>query len=462
MYTQARRPAAALRCRQGIIQLWRRKVAALLALALLLAPQTAHAQEDTALRQIVQDAATYVAQRALTANARGHAAQTDETDAERSSSDSQSPTPPPGVVTRPQDDIEEPAEDPAEGSADGSEPAQASAAGADWFNYANAGVTVTVPAAWETISPDAETIFATSAPSSEFAVVMVDIGADIPSFIALTLFRVAGGDMLQEWIPDAEMKGVASAFTAQGLPMVRLDFNAEIDGEPATGAFFVISAGSQAYVLLVAGTVDEFDRYAEEAEEVVDSLAFDPSLITYVQADAQADGEPLVYTDDEGLISVSLPDGWFAADTGDEQLPVILMDPTISYVMMLSTDTTLDTSFDASRRELFDTEDGTPDPAVLDEIAARLADLLGERGDSLIFDPDLTTTYPRAGGVIIRMVGEGDFSAGTMAPVALYLDLRTAGGALVILVGEIDPALADEESLFDVVTSINTPESSTP
>src|SRR5690606_34676254 len=171
--TQASRSVAALRYRQGIIQLWRRKVAALLALALLLAPQTAHAQEDTALRQIVQDAATYVAQRALTANARGHAAQTDETDAERSSSDSQSPTPPPGVVTRPQDDIEEPAEDPAEGSADGSEPAQASAAGADWFNYANAGVTVTVPAAWETISPDAETIFATSAPSSEFAVVMV-------------------------------------------------------------------------------------------------------------------------------------------------------------------------------------------------------------------------------------------------------------------------------------------------
>lgn len=474
MHARVRRSSTAPRRVGTLIGRWQLLWAALLALSLFAVPHSAYAQDDVdveALRQTVQFAATSVAQTTAPVAGRGSAAQVGG-----DIGSAESLAPPPGVGSLPDSEgaVEEDAgeeagepgfaqvpdealpEQPSEPSSeedaeeDAEEPAEEG-----WVDFENAGVSVRVPAAWETAS-DEETVFAAIAPDSDFAVVLVDIGDDIPSFIGLTLFRVAGENMLQEWIPDARTLVVEADFTAaQEVPMVRLEFDAEIEGEPSIGAFFVISGGSQAYVLLVAGTVEEFDRYAEEAEDILASLTFDPSLITYVQAE---DG-PLAYANADETLSVFVPDGWYAADTADEKLPVILMDPGLNFVTMLTTDTALGTPFDADMAELFDTEEGLlDDPALLDELAGELTSLFGASEDELTFDPTLTETFPREEGLMIRMVGEGNFGDGAVAPVIFYFDLRADGGALGMVVGEIEPALADEQALLDVVRSIDTPE----
>lgn len=422
-------------------------LAALLILSLLFVPHAAFAQADVdadTLRQTVQYAATSVAQRTLPVAVRGGAA-----------GSTVSLAPSPGVASGTDaddaEDGEAGADDPGFTEAPGDE-STTQPAEDGWVEFENAGVTALVPTTWETAT-DEETVLAALAPGSDFAVVLVDIGNDIPSFIGLTLFRVAGENMLREWIPDAETYAVEADFTeAQGVPMVRIDFDAEIEGEPATGSFFVISGGSQAYVLLVAGTIEEFDRYAEEAEDILASLTFDPALISYVQAE---DG-PLAYANAAETLSVFVPDGWYAADTADDKLPVILMDDGLNFVLMLTTDAALGTPFDADMVDLFDTEDGLlDDPALLDELAGELTSLFGATDEDISFDPTLTETFPREGGLLIRMIGDGDFGDGAVAPVAFYFDLRADGGALGMAVGDIDPALADEQALLDVVTSID-------
>jgi hypothetical protein len=82
----------------------------------------------------------------------------------------------------------------------------------------------------------------------------------------------------------------------------------------------------------------------------------------------------------------------------------------------------------------------------------------GLEESGLDLDDEITTTYPRDGAVTIRVSGAGEFEEGMNMPMVVYFDLRQDGASVLVVFGDADAAVAQEEALLGIIQSVSSAE----
>jgi hypothetical protein len=322
----------------------------------------------------------------------------------------------------------------------------------DLAEYTNQGVTIQVPADWvvDLASDDGGPIFIITIPGTEvFMSLEADDGLDFPSVLGVALFRSQAELLMAEFAEEADISESSTVYTPQGLPMAKLAFAGEADGEEAAGVFYVLAPNESAYLLVGGGTPEEWEPMAEGVQLIAESITFDEDLISL---EAVGD-EPMVHTDADEMVEVEVPAGWFVMDTGDEVFPVILAEPEVRYVAAVGAAAAYGENFDISVFEEFLPTEGELDPELYDELIDTVVEVLSNSGSEMTLDEEQSDVFPRDGAVTVRVVGDAELEASLSMPVVIYADLRTDNLAMVAVFGDIESALADEDTILTVVES---------
>jgi hypothetical protein len=363
------------------------------------------------------------------------------------------PTPTPEEEPAP---APEPAEPEAEPDAEatpvaGEEPAAADPS--ERVQYQSEGISLQAPVDWQ-VEEGFGTLFAITVPGTNFVGEMQDSGDEFPGVMGVVLIATLAEEMLVEYMEGAELVSVERGLTSQGLPMAKIDYTAEIEGVEGAGAFYIISPGASAYLLFTFAPTDEWETLAPGVAAVADSISFEDELITLQTA---TEGE-LPFGDEQGVLELVVPAGWHVTDTFDPTLPVIVSDPEFNFVGAVGSDATFVEAAGIDTESLFDSifVDGQIEQEALDEAVDGLAE--GFEGSGLVLDEEMTATYPRDGAVTIRVAGAGEFEEGINVPMVVYFDLRQDGASVVVVFGDADAALAQEEALLEIIQSVSAAE----
>ena len=202
-------------------------------------------------------------------------------------------------------------------------------------------------------------------------------------------------------------------------------------------------------MLLAGGTQEEWDANKAGVELIANSVQFAEDLITL----QQAGDAPLTFVGADETLSVETPAGWYVSDSNDPTLPIIVGAPDMSFAAAVGTGATMGQELNLSQAELFAPSGGESNPEDYDDLVDAIVEMLGSSGQDLTLNPDLQTVYERDGGLTIRLVGSMDLDQDLPFTVGLYIDLRADSGAILIVFGDIDAALAQEDALRAVVES---------
>lgn len=314
--------------------------------------------------------------------------------------------------------------------------------------YSSGGITLTAPADWDVIEGGFSSLFDISVPGSEFSAVLQDGGGDFPGMIMVVFFAGIPELLLGEFLQDGTLTSVEFSQTSQQLPMVAVHFDRMMDEVEGSGVMYVISPGETVYVFIAFASTDEWETLSSQVQQVAESITFDDNLLTLVTAE---NGE-LVYSDNEN-VQVTIPEGWHVSNTNDESLLVLVTNPDYRFAMAIGTDAGFDEGLGSGLEDL----SISPEDEIDAETQAMVFDLIMQAmgdGSDFVVDESLNAVYPHEGGVTFRVVGAGDFSDGANMPVAVYLDLRTDGGLISMLLGDVDSALEVEPQVLEIINSV--------
>lgn len=321
----------------------------------------------------------------------------------------------------------------------------------DLVEYSSQGLTILVPADWIVESGlSEETPFDIGVPGTDFRIaVEADTALDFPSWLGVALFRSQSELLVQGMGEEVELVESTTLYTEQDLPMAKIVFEGVIANQEAAGALYVVAPNENAYVIYGAGSVAEWEYAAAGLEAIVQSIVFDEDLITAVRAGE----EPLRFTDADESMELMIPAGWYAVDSGDPTLPIILAEPEVRFVVATATENSFDEELDP---EIFDLvpEDGELAPEDYDEFYEAVMDVITASGSPIIIDDELSSLVTREGAVTARLVGEADLDDGLSIPVIFYFDLRLDSAGVAVVFGDIESALAVEEELQALLESI--------
>lgn len=323
----------------------------------------------------------------------------------------------------------------------------------DLAEYTNQGVTIQVPADWDVDlgSGDDGGIFLVTIPGTEvFLSLEADDSIDFPSMLGVALFRSQAELLLGEFTEEAEILESSTVYTPQGLPMAKLAFAGETEGEEAAGVFYVLAPNESAYILVGGGTPEEWEPMAEGVKLMAESITFDEDLISL----QPVGDEPLSYTDGEEMVQVEVPSGWYVMDTGDEVFPVIMAEPEVRYVVAVGSKAAFGENFDTSAFDEFIPAEGELDPEQYDELIAAVVEALSTSGSEMNLDEEQSEVFSREGAVTARVVGEAELDGGLSMPVIIYADLRPSNSVIAAVFGDIESALAAEDATLALVESV--------
>ena len=275
---------------------------------------------------------------------------------------------------------------------------------------------------------------------------MLGGGADFPGVLGVVIFRAMADALVGSFMEDTEILSVEQFFTDQGVPAVGILFAGEMDGAAATGAIVVYAPGDNAYLMLAFGPTADWDRYGADIEEIAETIAFAPELVTLFTAT-----QDTYFADRDEVLETIVFTDWHALAYDDDKMPIVVVKPDFAYVVALG----LSASFSD---QLSDGEDvlrllvqATADTELSQEIIAEIMDALGGMGSDITIDESLTTIYATDEGGIIRVIGTGALDEETVIPIGVYLDLRPSGSITMIVMGNVDLALADEDLLLEIL-----------
>jgi len=322
----------------------------------------------------------------------------------------------------------------------------------DLAEYTNQGVTIKAPADW-TVDTDTDegTPFKIDVPDTDLTISLTsDSSMDFPSWLGLALFRSRADVLVKQIGEDAQVEEASTQHTDQGLPMVKLAFSGTEDDKPMGGAIYILAPNESAYVLTSGGPSDQWQYAAPGLDLIAKSITFDTDLITSIQIGDQ----PEDYANDDNTVQVTVPAGWYAMSTGDEQFPVILAEPEVRYVVAVGTENSLGPDFDPNVLKQFVPESGELDPSKYSDLIHAIADSIGNSGGPIKLDEEASQVIPREGAVLVKLVGDAEIEQDTSIPVIIYVDLRTDSAAVAAVFGDTDSAKDSDTDMQALVASV--------
>lgn len=321
----------------------------------------------------------------------------------------------------------------------------------DLVEYSSQGVTFLAPADWIVeLDIDEGQPFIVQVPGTDlFLGLEVDTGLDFPSWLALALFRSQTDMLLQEFGEGAMLVESATLYNKQNVPLIKMAFTGEQGSEAIGGTMYVTAPGRDAYLLVAGGTLESWEYAAPGVDLIAESLVFDEDLITTVWAE---DG-PLPFTTEDETMSLTVPEGWYALDTGDPQFPVMVAESEVRYVIALGSDDAFSSRLDESVWELIPEEGEQLEPELYEEIIGAILDMILDSGTPFNIDEDLSSVVERDGALTVRLIGDADLD-GMPMPIIFYIDLRTDGMTVATVFGETERAIAVEDEILEMVESI--------
>ena len=319
-------------------------------------------------------------------------------------------------------------------------------------SYSSGAVTLYAPPEWEVedYGSDGEASLYVSVPgNSDILIAVQDGGADFPGLAGLVLFPSLADLLVAELGENGTVEVADVTTTAQGLPSARVIFQGDMDGEAGGGAFYVIAAGDTAYLFLAFAPLDVWDDMRPDIEAIAESIEIDESTINIVTADS----DDFYYVDDAGTVEVYVPNGWHAAGSPLEDLPVIVTDADYSYALMMATDKQFAPNMGPDVEALLATPPDEYTPDILEAITTALMDEMTSGGDFTL-DTTQTQQFDNGDGVTLRFVGEGELDTDVTIPVVVYFNQSSDGISVALVMGNVDALLADEDTALNVVQSL--------
>lgn len=316
--------------------------------------------------------------------------------------------------------------------------------------YTSSGLTMEAPVAWNVSAPGAdEAAFIVEIPDTEMTVAMGLTDARVPGLIGVAFIRTLGDVVAAELGGEVTMEVADTLFSSQGLPVAQLRFSGDSFGVEIGGSFYLFAAAS-AYVAIAAGPLDEWLLYADAIETMVGSLTFDDGLIDL----AQAGDAPELFVDAEELTEVEIPAGWYVSNTNIPQLPVSVAEPELRYVVAIGSEATYGQELSPELAGVFLSPDGESNPEDYDDLIDAISDALGISSGGFELDPAMSASFPREGAVMIRLGGMVELDDDLTAPLVFFIDLREAGGAVAIVIGDVEAAQAAEAEIMQLIESV--------
>lgn len=313
------------------------------------------------------------------------------------------------------------------------------------------GLTIQAPAAWEVASDmGPEMPFFIEVPGADLMIFVEANTSDFPGLAGIAIFAALAEGIADSFGEDVEMVEAAAGFTEQEIPTYYFVFAGESEGEMMGGMFYVFAPGPMAYLLLAVGSLEDWEANRPGVDLIANSLQFDEELILLEKAGDEA----ITFVSSDGTTSVVAPPGWYASDSDDAELPVIVGAPDMAYVAAIGTEASFGEELRPEIAELFVPSEGESNPEDYDDLVGAIVEMLGSSGQEVTLDPSRQAVYPRDGAVTIRLVGTMELDTDLPFTVATFVDLRESGGAVMIVFGDIDRALDDEEALLTILESI--------
>jgi hypothetical protein len=322
----------------------------------------------------------------------------------------------------------------------------------DLAEYSNQGVTFTAPADWivDTNTNDGVP-FEITIPGTDLQATMeLDANLDFPSWLGLALFRTQGEILVENLGVGANLDEAATLYTTQNLPVAKMAFSGIRDDIYEAGALYVGAPNETAYLVIIVGTEEEVSYAMPGIDLIVESLTFEENDVTGTLAE---DG-PLVYSDEDETMEVTVPAGWYVMGTGDTQFPIIIGEPEVLYVVAAGTENVFGDEFDPAILEEFIPEDGELDAEMEQALFETVLEMVDNSGTPINLDEELSALTARQGAITVRLVGEANLGNEFSLPVALYVDLRPTDVGVMGVFGELETALELEDELTRIMESI--------
>jgi hypothetical protein len=317
----------------------------------------------------------------------------------------------------------------------------------EMVQYTNEGVTLQAPVDWEVTPGSFGTIFEISVPDTDFfGILQTGATDEFPGVLAVVILRENAELVLQQMAEGAELVNVETLVTDQQLPMTKISFLAELEeGVEGAGALYIVSPGSSGYLFTTFAPVDEWEVLEPGADLVAQSIFFDEELITLTTAESGV----LFYADEANTVEIALPEGWQVAEMGDESLPLVVVDPDFQFVGAVGIDPEFNADLGIELEDIV-AEDGTVDRNALDQ----LLNELDFDAETFTIDESLIEASVEDGVLTLRLVGVAALEEDLQLPVVLYLRIDSTGFAGLVIFGNSEDILAQEETLLEIVDSI--------
>lgn len=324
--------------------------------------------------------------------------------------------------------------------------------------YNNEGISLQAPVDWDVSIGEFGSLFNILIPDGDFIGTMESLNAeDFPGVLAVVLFRSLAEQFVQEFDPTAELVSVDALATGQQLPILKIIFDAEFEGEPGRGGVYVVSPGSDAYMLIGYSTTDEWAALEPGVDMMAESIFFDPELITLTAAEAG----PLELSDEGETLQIVVPEGWQVTQTPDDTFPLVVVDPEFRLASAVGAVAGAPEEEGIDLQALLDVGDGEADPAVMEALVQTIIAGMELSADEFQIDDTLTQITPHDDAATIRLAGDAQFEEGLSAPIVLYMDIRPDGVVAVVIFGDIALALEQEDAVLGMVQTaqiLQTPE----
>lgn len=312
--------------------------------------------------------------------------------------------------------------------------------------YSLQGVNIVAPAEWLVETGFGDLLFEISSLRNDFAAAFLGGGLDFPGLLGVVIIRDQASALLGGFMDDTQLTGVETYFTAQGVPVVEIEFAGMMMDEPSNGALYLFAPGTNAYMLLSFATEEDWAAEAAGLAELAASVTFDAELRTLVTAD-----EELFFADKAETLETLVLPGWHALATDDETFPLMVAEPDLGYVLAFASGETLGDDLDSSAEVMRLLAQMTADADLGRDLIMTMIDSLGGLAGDIDVDASLTALIPTDEGGIVRVVGNGKLDEETTLPIAVYIALRSEGSLGMIVLGNVTQALEEEETTLEIL-----------
>lgn len=320
----------------------------------------------------------------------------------------------------------------------------------DLEEYENEGLRILAPAEWDvTAMTMFGNLFSMEVPGSDVVgLIQGGDALDFPGVMAVIIMRTLPEFIVEQFGEGAVYLGTEVLTNPQDLPVVKIEFEADLEGMPMGGAFYTISPGSTAYIMIALAPVEEWPQVGDAMDGVAASIEFAPELISL---DAAGD-EAIYVVDADETLEIVLPAEWQAAATGDPALPILVVAPGYEYVGAL----TATRDMDADVIRLLDEAivDGEVNQEIIDLVLDLMSDTMSFDEDSFLLDPEFNEIYVVRDELVLRLAGQLVVDEGIVMDSAIYVGMRRDGISALIVFGDVGAALDAESTLVEILDSL--------